>query len=107
MAKNDSDYEDYHFEHERMAIIGEDGEIHYEYVDSLTDASILGTYWNAVDEYLRTGDIEQFDQFDDLYITTRDGEEMKIITDPDVIDELYEDGEIGGEDQEEFFVYEP
>ncbi len=95
------------WEYDRMAVIGGDGEIHYEYMDGFRYASIVGTYWNAVDDYLRNGETDQLEQFEGTYIVTREGNKIYIETDLNAIDELFEKGEIGGEGNDEFFVYEP
>ena len=46
-------------------------------------ASEIGSYWNAVQHYLRTGDASRLARFEGQFINLR-----RFLTDPDRIDEL-------------------
>ena len=60
-------------------------------------ASRLGTYWNAVDHYLKTGDLNQLKPFKGKHLQSR-GVRHPYITDPPTLDRLADAGEVRFED---------
>jgi hypothetical protein len=52
------------------------------------EASVVGSYWSAVQRYLQTGDAERLQGFHGRYIKTADGERILLLTDPDELDRL-------------------
>jgi len=70
-------------------------------IRSSRTASKLGTYWNAVDHYLRTGDTRQVRAFRKKRFRTASGT-VAFLTDPRQLDRLALAGQVSFED-----LYEP
>ena len=73
---------------DRMRILTEDGVIDTLVLDDAT-ASLIGSYWNAVQRYLWTGDTHQLEGFEGKSINFR-----RLLTDPDLIDDWDRVGEL-------------
>jgi len=60
-------------------------------------ASRVGTYWNAMDHYLKTGDLRQLNPFKGKYLQSH-GVRRFYITDPQMLERLATAGEVRFED---------
>ena len=57
-------------------------------VETLEDASLVGSYWNAVHTYVAHGDASALEPFEGLSIRSRTGEDHVLLTDPKTLDRL-------------------
>jgi hypothetical protein len=77
---------------DRMRILTGDGRVWVD-VSSADDASEIGSYWNDIRRYSRTGDESVLDRHEGRVIDGR-----RLLTDPDDIDYLAGQGELEFED---------
>jgi hypothetical protein len=56
--------------------------------------SLVARHMNAVSRYLEHGDPSGLAEFEDIVLVTRDGDEIQLVTDLDVIDRLAAGNEI-------------
>jgi hypothetical protein len=66
---------------------GKDGMIELATRDS-RQASIVGAHWNAVQQFLRTGDSSGLASFHNVRIDTIDGASVPLLTDPAALTRL-------------------
>ncbi len=83
---------------QRSMVIYEDGEIKSIVVTNSKDASIIGEYFNAVKQFLTSGDKESLKPFENIIIKDADGKKHKLETNPENIYNIEEQKE-----EEEFY----
>lgn len=76
----------------RMRMLTSDG-IEDVDVSDFDEASTLGSYWNAVQQFLGTGDVDPLLDFEGIAISGR-----PLLVDPDAIETLARRGELDFED---------
>lgn len=70
----------------RMTVLTPDGPS-LEVIHSSKDASLLGRYYNALKEYVRSGDRSVLQEFAGKTITVR-GQKVALVTDPETLNNL-------------------
>ena len=73
----------------RMRILSPDGVVEADLPDS-DDRSQVGSHWNAVETYTRTGHTHRLEDFEGVEV----GDGIGLETDPDAIDEFWFAGEL-------------
>ena len=72
-----------------MRVLTTDGLVEVHLPDE-EDRSVVGSYWNAVGDYLRTGRTDLLDYFASIDI----GGGLVLETDPHAIEEFWSEGEL-------------
>ena len=72
-----------------MRVLTTDGLVEVHLPDD-EDRSVVGSYWNAVGHYVRTGSTDQLDEFASVDV----GGGLVLETDPDANDEFWFGGEL-------------
>jgi hypothetical protein len=80
-----------------MRLLDEQGVYPVEPADA-HEAAKLARYWNAVREYLNTGDDHELRRFRDQRLRTRQNTVLPFLTDLDILDRLAGAGEVNFEE---------